>query len=68
MSPATKAIRLGGGFFLHLGLCLLAARAVEHEQFWESGQVIDRLDKLHRLPAIGAQRRSWDIGCHDNAR
>jgi hypothetical protein len=49
---------LGGRPFLDLGLCLLAARAVEHEQFWKTGHVSDRLDELHGLAAVGAQRRS----------
>jgi len=42
---------LGGGPFLDLGPCLLAARAVEHEQFWETGHVSDRLDEHSAGPA-----------------
>src|SRR6516225_11085228 len=53
---------LGGGPPLDPGLCLLAARAVEHEQFWETGHVSDRLNELHELAAVRAQRRSWSVG------
>ena len=52
------------GHLLKFGLRLPAARTVEHEEFRQARDMRDRLDELHRLAAIGAQRRSWHIGQH----
>jgi hypothetical protein len=61
---STKRLGLRRTLLLHLSFRLLAARAVEHEQFWEPCHVSDRLDELHGLVAIGAQGRSGSVGQH----
>jgi len=50
--------QLRGGLILHLGLGLLAARAVEHEDVGKPADMRDGLDELHGLAAGGAQGRN----------
>jgi hypothetical protein len=55
---------LGGALLLQLCFRLFAARAIEHEKLRQRAQVGNRLDELHGLPALRAQRRTWNISRH----